>query len=118
MLHPELPDCDECEVWMYDVKTWRRSTRSGRDVERPPGTHPPCWQCPKCKGHSKPSPDVGRRLRLSGRNLRTYARFWEHRAAGGVLADPITRKNFGLLLSIFEGLDRVYRRLAAERGGM
>ncbi len=54
--HGSVPTCADCQAFLYDPDTWRRSTRAGQDVRRSPGGPLPCHKCPKSGKAGQPAP--------------------------------------------------------------
>ena len=53
--HPEIPSCADCRTWLYGAD-WKRATRAGKELRRPPRVPTPCWKCPKSTT-GRPSPE-------------------------------------------------------------
>jgi len=103
-------DCEECRQWVFNTKTGERewNPRTKGHVKR--AGRPPCRICPKTEGNEVRDLRTGRKAELSRKNRRTLRLYFQHRAAGGVVMDAITRRNFGTLLWLFESHDRELRR--------
>jgi len=114
--HPEVAfrSCEDCKRHVYDPKTGRRHTdrNTGRPLRRPPKARPPCAACPKCRDDTEKTPEVGGKVSLSPKNRRTLQCYYEQLAGGGVVTDPITRKNLGIIAELFDQHDRGQRQAA------
>lgn len=111
--HPELPECESCQRWLYDDQ-WRQTKRGSNPVSRPPGTKPPCWKCPKTAGLplERRTPEYA--TNLSERNLRAY---WYYRRClvdGGQFSrDPLVIRNNALIQELLDQIDRQALQSAA-----
>lgn len=75
------------------------------------GTRPPCRFCKKfASSDTERNPTVGRCQTLSAKNWKTLQRYYEHRACGGEVTDPIMRKNFGMIEHLLSQFDRDLQR--------
>lgn len=91
--HPEIPTCADCQKFVYNVRRgWKKDTRGGLPVVRPPGAPPPCWECPKSKD-GLPNPGA----ELSDRNWRAWRLWLEIKAGRPVPDDRIVWRNCGLI---------------------
>lgn len=58
---------------MYDTATWKRSTRGGKDMNRPPGIPTPCHSCPKLKPEDRADdPRPEKAFELTSRMKQVY----------------------------------------------
>jgi len=103
LAHPDLPTCEVCRRWMVDTQQWRLNrNRHGEPTRRPSYSPTPCNQCPRRDGNDK--------IVLSRKNRQTMDCYFEHKATGGTVADPIARRNFGLLERLFDRHRREQRQ--------
>lgn len=112
LYHPEVAglSCDDCARWLVG-SDWKVAQSRGRRWPRPPGSPTPCWKCPKCHGHPRPTPAEGRRAELSPRNWQTLQLFHRSRAGDPLPgADDVTRKNLGLVAELFAAHERAQRQ--------
>lgn len=109
--HPNLASltCDDCKKWVYDFKERRFHLSGGKPVPRPAGSALPCWQCPKCDGVDRKSPDEGRKAELSPKNQRALQAYYE-----GEKGDRITARLFGIIRRVTESYDRQAIRVLCE----
>ena len=85
--HPDVPDCHECQQWLYEPKNWTRQEKSGKPIPRKPGMKLPCRMCPK------QSPDISKRLyELNEDNQRAVSCYREIQAVGVDLV-PMWQRN-------------------------
>jgi hypothetical protein len=106
LAHPELPSCAACQEWLYNPETWRPYEAGGRPVRRPRGTPTPCCKCPKSRDRVHPAPEA----ELSAKNLRSLELYQRIRAGQPMPADPIIRKNCGLIRMVEEQVQREQQR--------
>ena len=113
-------DCEDCKRYVYDLERGERKTyRSGAArVELPQarlaGMPMQCGDCPK------ESPERGRDLKLSERNLRMLDLYEEVRATGGACLTDAMKRDRVLMRNMADmaALDRARerRKLAEEIG--
>lgn len=101
LARPEIPACEDCGRWLYD-KDWKQSRRAGKPVPRPAGVPTPCALCPKSAGTGRPNPAA----ELSGRNAKTLALYHQAKAGLPVPADPIARRNLGVIERVTRQVER------------
>lgn len=90
---PQLPSCADCQKWLHD-KDWRPVRRFGQLQERPPGSNPPCWKCPKSgPQNGRPAPEN----ELSAKSLQALLLYWQIKAGRAMPDDPIVQRNCGLI---------------------
>lgn len=114
LLHPEISgvSCDDCKLFLFDLKTGKKELHCGEPIARPKGTKPPCDfgpdQCPK--GHySKPK-------ELSRKNLRAYFHYLKCKATNTFPDDELVRRNAAFIREIEESVDKAYSRLSSMFG--
>lgn len=115
--HPRIPSCAACQKYVvdYDFATGQGSGQPEKAKwtgdpealhERQPVSKPPCHVCPK-RG-----PEFEYRFELSGKNIKTFKLWQGNRATYGrglseeEAKDPILRRNFWILDSLFESASR------------
>lgn len=91
--HPGLPTCIDCQTWVYDTKSWKKETRGGQPIDRPPGTPTPCHSCPKSIDKKTPNPDA----ELSAKNWRAYQFYLQVKAGAPMPDDSLSRYLCGLV---------------------
>jgi hypothetical protein len=102
--HPHLPSCEDCQKWLYELKTGRREEKYGLPVLRPAGVGTPCRQCPKIPEGSPPEPASA--VVLSPANLRCWNHYRECRATGCWPDDARARENAALIRAEEEQAER------------
>lgn len=90
---PEVPTCTECQRWVFDATTWKKTLHRGEPMKRPPGHSPPCWSCFKGKETGRPTPEAD----LSAKNHQALSLYYEIQAGLPMPNDPIVRRNCGLI---------------------
>ena len=119
MVHPELPTCEMCKRFLYDVKNgWQPVVRGrGSSQEhhslRPPGAKTPCEICPKIPKGSEPIP--ANAVELTEDNWNAWRFHKECKAVGSFpTGDPIVRRNAALI----EDATESWERLANDAGAV
>jgi hypothetical protein len=100
--------CHDCQRFLYDEQTGeqvRRPARFGLPVRRPPGTLPPCHQCPKVPDDA-PFRTREYAVDLTDQNWQALAFYSECRAVGQFPADPIVRRWAGLIRAVEDAHER------------
>jgi hypothetical protein len=106
--HEAVPSCSDCQTWVYD-KDWRRVERpKGKPLKRQPGSHPPCFSCPKSR-NGKPNPDAD----LDGRSYRALAVYYQIKAGMPMPADPVVAWYCGLIRYAEDAAARVRENATA-----
>lgn len=109
---PQLPTCADCQKWVYDLKTGRRTERGGVPVERPANVGPPCRVCPKVPEGMPPVPASA--VELTDANLMALAHYRECRATGRWPDDERVRRNAALIRDVEDAVEAT-RAVAAQR---
>lgn len=112
--HPYLPSCSDCQAWMYDPKTWKRSERLGTQQRRTPGTPTPCYLCPKSADKRTPSPDH----ELSRRNQQALELYYQIKAGKPTPDDSIVEWYGGIIRFVEDTVDRGHANVAAVLGAI
>jgi hypothetical protein len=109
LTHPQVASrtCDDGMRWVFNTESGEvsRDKNTGRPIERPRGSRPPCFPCPKCANEADKSPTTGRRCDLSRKNRLTLARYYEQLVCPGPV-DAIMRRNFGIIHALFLAHER------------
>ncbi len=105
ILHPEIPTCADCQTWRYDVKTWKRSVRAGKEIRRQPGETLPCHQCPKSMKHNQPNP--GAEMTLDSRRAYQYVLQCLADTTGMLPRDRVVIRNIALVQLVKERIEQL-----------
>jgi len=98
--------CEECRIWVVDLKKERFATRAGERQLRPPGAVTPCRHCPK------QNPDHAKTLRMSPADWKTLDIYLESRATcgatltDGMTADMLLRRRLAVIDGVFRSFER------------
>lgn len=104
LMHPEVPSCADCQAWLYDVATWRKSMRGGKPVARPPGSPLPCLKCPKSGRPNEPHPE--KELLPQNRQAVAYYYLCHEDTTGLLPRDLVVVHNNALIGRIIRQADR------------
>jgi hypothetical protein len=104
LLHPQLPSCEDCKRWMYDLKTGRRDERDGRPIPRPANVGTPCRNCPKIPQGAPPKPESA--TELTPENLVCVMHYGECKAVGRWPDDGRVARNADLLSGVEKAVER------------
>lgn len=109
--------CDDCQTWLYDDRGGNfgeRLLRGGMPIPRAKGSRTPCAFCPKIPPGQPAVPTSAVELDEAGYQC------WDHyRACKGVnwqvpeAADPIVRRNAGLIRAVEEAVERASQQRTA-----
>jgi hypothetical protein len=114
--HPDVAyrSCSDCQRFIYDDRTGkvRRTPSTQEPIERPPGSRPSCYGCPKVSNRpaAERTPDSGTKATLSRRNWQTLTAYWEVQASRVTIEDRITQRNFGLIAQLLNDNERNQRQ--------
>ena len=104
-LHPQLPRCEDCKRWVYDLKTGKRTLRGdGSPVERPPGVGTPCRNCPKIPEGQPPCPESA--VELMPENVMCVVHYKQCRATGRWPEDERAVRNAAHIREVEDAIDR------------
>lgn len=105
--HPELPSCKDCQLYLYDPKSWEvEKDENGQPRKRWKGCPLPCATCPKIPPGVEPIPANARELDDRGKSIYHYNLMLKEDVTAILPRDSITVANGAICSEVGRVLER------------